>query len=382
MHAFDFAKLAGAEIRVRTAKAGESLKTLDGQMRELTPDMLVIADAERPVAVAGVMGGADSEVTSDTPVIVFESAYFNPLSVRRTSRKLGLKTEASMRFERGADPRLPMTAMERACALLEMTGAGRARGDGRRSPSGARRADDAQAAAREDQGPARRGRSRCRRPPDPRGPRVRASRCGRRLGRDRPDAARGRGARGGSHRRGGEALRVRSPAVHVPGADVGAAADRSAHRAGASSADDHDRRRFFRGDDVRLRRRGRGGAVCARGRPRADREPAVREFRRAAAVRAAQPGRRGRAQPAPRAARRAPVRDRRAFLPRARREPVGRLRMDRRGGHGALERRRARRRFLRHEGRRRADRPGAAPRGAHRAASRELARGRDVPRRS
>jgi phenylalanyl-tRNA synthetase beta chain len=128
MHAFDLAKLAGAEIRVRAAKAGESLKTLDGQTRELTADMLVIADAERPVAVAGVMGGADSEVTTGTTVIVFESAYFNPLSVRRTSKKLGLKTEASMRFERGSDPRLPVTAMERACALLEMTGAGRARG--------------------------------------------------------------------------------------------------------------------------------------------------------------------------------------------------------------------------------------------------------------
>jgi len=128
MHAFDFARLAGGQIRVRTAAAGESIKTLDGQTRALAPDMLVIADAERPVAVAGVMGGADSEVTSGTPVIVFESAYFNPLSVRRTSRKLGLKTEASMRFERGADSRLPVTAMERACALLEMTGAGRARG--------------------------------------------------------------------------------------------------------------------------------------------------------------------------------------------------------------------------------------------------------------
>jgi len=128
MHAFDFARLSGAQIRVRTAAASESIKTLDGQTRALAPDMLVIADAQRPIAVAGVMGGADSEVTSSTPVIVFESAYFNPLSVRRTSKKLGLKTEASMRFERGADPRLPVTAMERACALLELTGAGRARG--------------------------------------------------------------------------------------------------------------------------------------------------------------------------------------------------------------------------------------------------------------
>jgi phenylalanyl-tRNA synthetase beta chain len=128
MHAFDFTKLTAAQIRVRTAKPGESIKTLDGQMRELSADMLVIADAERPVAIAGVMGGADSEVADGTTVIVLESAYFNPLSVRRTSRKLGLKTEASMRFERGADPRLPVMAMERACALLDAIGAGRARG--------------------------------------------------------------------------------------------------------------------------------------------------------------------------------------------------------------------------------------------------------------
>jgi phenylalanyl-tRNA synthetase beta chain len=128
MHAFDFAKLAAAQIRVRTAKPGESIRTLDAQKRELSPDMLVIADAERPVAIAGVMGGAESEVAEGTTVIVLESAYFNPLSVRRTSRRLALKTEASMRFERGADPRLPVTAMERACALLDAVGAGRARG--------------------------------------------------------------------------------------------------------------------------------------------------------------------------------------------------------------------------------------------------------------
>jgi len=128
MHAFDFTKLAAAQIRVRTAKPGESIRTLDGQIRELSPDMLVIADAERPVAIGGVMGGAESEVAEGTTVIVLESAYFNPLSVRRTSRRLALKTEASMRFERGADPRLPVTAMERACALLDAVGAGRARG--------------------------------------------------------------------------------------------------------------------------------------------------------------------------------------------------------------------------------------------------------------
>ena len=128
MHAFDLAKLAGAQVRVRTAWAGETLRTLDGQARELSPDMLVIADAERAIAVAGVMGGADSEVTSGTTAIVFESACFNALSVRRTSKALGLKTEASMRFERGVDPNLPVTAMARATALLESIDAGRVRG--------------------------------------------------------------------------------------------------------------------------------------------------------------------------------------------------------------------------------------------------------------
>jgi len=128
MHAFDHARLGGGRICVRPARPGETLRTLDGQMRHLTPAMLVIADAERPVAVAGVMGGAESEVTIETRTIVLESAYFNPLSVRRTSKALGLKTEASIRFERGADPRLPVTAMERACALLVQIGAGTARG--------------------------------------------------------------------------------------------------------------------------------------------------------------------------------------------------------------------------------------------------------------
>ena len=128
MHAFDFARLAGGHIRVRTARTGETLRTLDGQVRTLSPEMLVIADAERAVAIAGVMGGADSEVTGATKTIVLESAYFNPLSVRRTSRTLGLKTEASMRFERGADPTLAVEAMGRAMALIDTIGAGRARG--------------------------------------------------------------------------------------------------------------------------------------------------------------------------------------------------------------------------------------------------------------
>jgi phenylalanyl-tRNA synthetase beta chain len=128
MHAFDHARLGGSQIRVRTARPGEALVTLDGKQRELSPEMLVIADAGRAVALAGVMGGADSEVTGATATIVLESAHFDALSVRRTSRALGLKTEASLRFERGTDPRLPLTAMERACALIETIGAGTARG--------------------------------------------------------------------------------------------------------------------------------------------------------------------------------------------------------------------------------------------------------------
>jgi phenylalanyl-tRNA synthetase beta chain len=127
MHAFDAAKLEKNEIRVRTAHDGERLKTLDGQERALTNDMLVIADGVRPVGIAGVMGGSDSEVTSATRSIVLESAYFNPLSVRRTSRKLGLKTEASTRFERGTDRMLPGAALRRACVLLEQIGAGNPR---------------------------------------------------------------------------------------------------------------------------------------------------------------------------------------------------------------------------------------------------------------
>jgi phenylalanyl-tRNA synthetase beta chain len=128
MHAFDHTRLAGAQIRVRTARPGETVRTLDGQLRSLSPEMLVIADAERASAVAGVMGGAESEVTNSTRTIVLESAYFDPVSVRRTSKKLGLKTEASIRFERGADPAMPAAAMARAVALIERIGAGRGRG--------------------------------------------------------------------------------------------------------------------------------------------------------------------------------------------------------------------------------------------------------------
>jgi phenylalanyl-tRNA synthetase beta chain len=124
-HAFDLAKLAGAEIVVRRAMAGESITTLDGVGRTLDSDMLVIADRDRPQAVAGVMGGALAEVSPATTVVAFESALFQPASVRRTSKRLGLKTEASSRFERGADISAPMMALQRISALLEQIGAGR-----------------------------------------------------------------------------------------------------------------------------------------------------------------------------------------------------------------------------------------------------------------
>ena len=128
LHAFDLERLGGRQLRARQARAGERLRTLDGEDRELAPGMLVIADASTPQAVAGVMGGAAAEVWSGTRLVALESAYFKPASVRRTSKKLGLGTEASQRFERGGDVGIPVAALERACALLEAIGAGTRRG--------------------------------------------------------------------------------------------------------------------------------------------------------------------------------------------------------------------------------------------------------------
>ncbi len=128
MHAFDLEKLGGQSIRIRRATPGERITTLDGTDRPLDPEMLVIADADRAQAVAGVMGGGLSEVSDRTKTIVLESACFNPKSVRLTSKKLGLKTEASARFERGADVNAAVKALERAIGLIEEIGAGQGRG--------------------------------------------------------------------------------------------------------------------------------------------------------------------------------------------------------------------------------------------------------------
>ena len=122
MHAFDATKLAGGQIRVRLARSGERLVTLDGDTRTLDDSMLVIADREQPVAIAGVMGGAPSEVSPSTTRIALESAWFVPASVRATSKRLGLKTEASARFERGADIHGPVRALRRALELVTLVG--------------------------------------------------------------------------------------------------------------------------------------------------------------------------------------------------------------------------------------------------------------------
>jgi phenylalanyl-tRNA synthetase beta chain len=118
LHAFDYDKLAENRVVVRTARAGETITTLDGEERKLSPEMLVIADAERPQAVAGVMGGADSEVGEGTTTILLESAIFDPISIRRTSRALNLITEASQHFQRGADHEMCIQAVNRAAALM------------------------------------------------------------------------------------------------------------------------------------------------------------------------------------------------------------------------------------------------------------------------
>lgn len=118
LHAFDLAKLAEQRIVVRRAHKGERLKTLDGVERQLDETMLVIADAERPVALAGIMGGEDSEISRHTTDVLIESAYFNPDSVRQTARKLGMDTEASRRFERGADRENVLRAQTRCVDLI------------------------------------------------------------------------------------------------------------------------------------------------------------------------------------------------------------------------------------------------------------------------
>ena len=124
MHAFDFSCVEGGHIIVRTAREGETIQTLDGNQRKLTPSMLCICDENKPVCVAGVMGGANSEIVGDTAMVLFESANFNGTSIHRTAAALNMRTDASSRYEKGLDSMNTLKAVERACELVELLGAG------------------------------------------------------------------------------------------------------------------------------------------------------------------------------------------------------------------------------------------------------------------
>ena len=123
MHAFDYETLQGGVV-VRRARTGETMQTLDGVERQLTPDMLLITDDSGPIALAGVMGGAATEVSDSTRHIFLESANFDFVNIRRTSQQLRLHSEAAQRFGRGVDPDLTMPALLRASRLMETLGGG------------------------------------------------------------------------------------------------------------------------------------------------------------------------------------------------------------------------------------------------------------------
>ena len=124
MHAFDYRYVKGGKIVVRRAVDGEELTTLDGNVRKLTNNMLVIADDTRAVGLAGIMGGLNSEIVADTADVVFESANFDGACIRKTALALGMRTEASAKFEKGLDPLNTLPAVDRACELVELLGAG------------------------------------------------------------------------------------------------------------------------------------------------------------------------------------------------------------------------------------------------------------------
>ena len=124
MHAFDYRYVKGGKIIVRRAKDGEELTTLDGNVRKLTGNMLVIADETRAVGLAGIMGGENSEIVADTADVVFESANFDGTCIRKAALSLGMRTEASAKFEKGLDPLNTLPAVNRACELVELLGAG------------------------------------------------------------------------------------------------------------------------------------------------------------------------------------------------------------------------------------------------------------------
>ena len=124
MHAFDYRYVSSGKIIVREAAEGEKLTTLDGNVRVLTPGMLVIADGDKPIGLAGIMGGENSEIVDDTTTVVFESANFNGTSIRQTALALGMRTDASGKFEKNLDPMMTIPAVQRACELVEMLACG------------------------------------------------------------------------------------------------------------------------------------------------------------------------------------------------------------------------------------------------------------------
>ena len=124
MHAFDYRYVGSGKIIVREAQEGETLTTLDGNVRQLKPGMLVIADENKPIGLAGIMGGENSEIMDDTTTVVFESANFNGTSIRQTALALGMRTESSGKFEKNLDPMMTVPAVQRACELVELLNAG------------------------------------------------------------------------------------------------------------------------------------------------------------------------------------------------------------------------------------------------------------------
>ena len=120
MHAFDYRYVSSGKIIVREAEEGETLTTLDGNVRNLKPGMLVIADETKPIGLAGIMGGENSEIMDDTTTVVFESANFNGTSIRQTALALGMRTESSGKFEKNLDPMMTVPAVQRACELVEL----------------------------------------------------------------------------------------------------------------------------------------------------------------------------------------------------------------------------------------------------------------------
>ena len=124
MHAYDLDKISGKRIVVRRAKDGEDFVTLDGQERKLDSDMLMICDAEKPIGIAGIMGGENSMITDDVTTMLFEAACFDGTNIRLSGKRLGMRTDAQSKFEKGLDPNNAKAAIDRACQLITELGAG------------------------------------------------------------------------------------------------------------------------------------------------------------------------------------------------------------------------------------------------------------------